>query len=116
MFKFKSKPEDAIFSLLEEERQIILGGDLSKLEALLLKKEKLIERLTRSDVDAVKLEAIKQAEQHNAVLYKAAMAGLKAVSAKLKAIVETQSGLGTYGTDGKKQGAGSVTTSLVRRA
>lgn len=104
--------------ILEEERRILLCGRLEDLPDIARRKE---EFLTRLEVavphDDERLREIRQSMVRNQRLMAHAMEGIRAVSDRLEELRRVCSGLVTYGRDGKRENAVTISRpKLERRA
>ncbi len=104
--------------LLEQERALLLEGDLEGLGALLPQKEAVVERLLQQGAwsrDAV--APLEQKLQRNQLLLDGALDGIRTVAARLAALKQVRSALDTYDEQGRRR---SVETgkkgTLERRA
>jgi flagellar biosynthesis/type III secretory pathway chaperone len=88
-------------SLLEEERQNLLQGELTKLPDLLERKQKLIDRLEEAS-DSVDLQALHDRLTRNHTLLNSAMEGIQRVSTRLDTLKRLRKSLETYDKSGRK--------------
>ncbi len=90
----------ALERLLEDERKLLLAGKMRELEAVAQEKRKLFDNL---DVGLSKpqLDILRQKSKINHRLYRSALEGLKAASARIAAVREAQNGFATYTRDGQ---------------
>jgi flagellar biosynthesis/type III secretory pathway chaperone len=98
-----AKTLEALNSLLDEEREALLGGDLDHLSSLLASKEALIEEMNatpQSDLAAV--QTLDAKVKRNQLLLDGAMEGIRAVAQRLAHLRESKGALETYGRDGKR--------------
>lgn len=116
------KPEphnmDAFQELLEEERRILLRGDLEALAALLPKKESLVETLLEtSGWDRDMIGPVEEKLKRNQLLLDGALDGIRAVAARLAALRQVRSALDTYDARGRRQSVKTpVKNHLEKRA
>lgn len=95
---------DRLSSLLDEERRLVLAGELGALEGLLSDKEALIDNVNASsvtDTDALKALDIKL--RRNQLLLNGAMEGIQAVSLRLAALRSIRDTVETYDATGRKK-------------
>ncbi len=104
--------------LLEQERTLLLEGDLEGLGVLLPEKEAVVERLLQQSAwsrDAI--APLEQKLQRNQLLLDGALDGIRTVAARLAALKQVRSALDTYDAQGRRR---SVKTekkgTLERRA
>ncbi len=91
-----------ILRLLDLERQVILNGPLSGLQALVDRREAEIAEMLAGGRDAPEafLDALKRKAERNSRLILASLAGVKAAEAQISQIETEQSRLRTYAADG----------------
>ena len=102
--------------LLDEEREILLRGELTRLDSVLERKEALIAALNR--LDAADDDALRQAGQktiRNQELLQEALAGIRSVAAKLSRIRETRRSFDTYDERGQRKSVPCDRPSSVER-
>lgn len=95
---------DTLDRLLEQERALLLEGDLQGLGKLLPQKEAIIEDLLNESLlsrDAV--APIERKLQRNQLLLDGALDGIRAVAARLAALRQVRSALDTYDAQGRRQ-------------
>ena len=100
---------DTLDRLLEQERALLLEGDLQGLGKLLPQKEAIIEDLLNESLlsrDAV--APIERKLQRNQLLLDGALDGIRAVAARLAALRQVRSALDTYDAQGRRQTVGGV--------
>ncbi|WP_420569087.1 flagellar protein FlgN [Thalassovita sp.] len=88
-------------SLLDEERQCLLSGELSKLPALLERKQALVDCLEDAD-DPVDLRALHDRLARNHTLLTSAMEGIQRVSNRLDTLKRLRKSLETYDSSGRR--------------
>ncbi len=87
--------------LLDEERQHLLKGDLSKLPELLERKQILVDRLEDAS-EPVDLQALHDRLTRNHTLLTSAMEGIQRVSTRLDTLKRLRKSLETYDSKGRK--------------
>lgn len=93
--------------LLEDERRVLLAGELSKLAHLLPKKESLIDALgSEQTPDRDALEALNQKVERNQLLLDSALDGIRSVARRLATLRRVRTSLETYDADGRKKSIG----------
>lgn len=114
-------PQDLINdldSILDQERQALVKGDLNKLSELLTKKEDLINDLnTITDLERESLAQVHDKVSRNQVLLDSAMEGIRAVATRMAELRRVRKGLDVYDQAGRRtrfSTRGSV--SLEKRA
>ncbi len=93
---------DDIADLLERERKYLVSGNLSALERLAQQKTELVDGMTPADnVDAAKIEDLREAARRNGELLDAVGRGLKSA---LRQVSEARNfaSHSTYGADGSR--------------
>ena len=90
-------------SLLDEEREILLTGDLSQLEPLLKRKEALISALNNSEPERSE-ELVRTSEKtvRNQALLQEALAGIREVAKKLSDARQSKRFFETYDRQGQR--------------
>ncbi|MEJ2000457.1 MAG: hypothetical protein P8X77_03560 [Maritimibacter sp.] len=91
--------------LLETERSAIMAGEIGSFQRFAQDKERLLQRLARTDVEPDELKRVQRKAERNQELLVAAARGLKAATARLEMIAkrgsnQDQGSLRTYGRDG----------------
>lgn len=90
-------------ALLDEERSLLLTGDLDGLGALHDRKENLIERLARLESRSdPNLPDIQDKLRRNQALLDGAMAGIRSVARRLATARRVRQSLEFYGEDGER--------------
>lgn len=107
-----------LIDLLDNEREILLSGELEKLEDISISKQMLREKLEGNinHLTETELSKIKDRCVLNDRLLKASLDGLGAVKARLAAISDVQNQLTTYGGNGKINRDTTNANSVERRA
>lgn len=115
---FGSSRRSRILKILDEERQILLEGPLSRLEPLVARREKAIGELAASGASLPKdfLVALREKVERNQSLLAASLDGVRNARAQLEAIAETAMDLGTYTVDGAPGPAPLVRVTRDQRA
>ena len=73
-----------LIALLEEERSILLSGDILKLEGLETRKAKLLKAVAREDASKSQLDELREKSKRNEGLLSAARGGLDAARVRLE--------------------------------
>lgn len=109
---------DALDSLLDRERQALMGGELELIAGLMTEKEELIQRINAFDpVDHANLVGVHEKVTRNQALLNSAMDGIRAVANRMAELRRVRAGLETYDSRGKKQSYGiQATTKIEKRA
>ena len=97
---FDLSPQDAMISLLEAERQLLLSGDLEALAKLADRKISLQEKLSKKKLDTQVLDRIQRQARRNEILLQAALEGIKLATERVKA-AQSPSAFSTYQKDGR---------------
>ena len=92
--------QDAMISLLETERQLLLAGDLEALAKLADRKIALQTKLSKKKLDPELLDRIRRQARRNEILLQAALEGIKLASERVKA-AHSPNAFSTYGRDGR---------------
>lgn len=108
----------ALDLLLEEERELLLAGEIDRIEEVLNAKETLIETLSSIDRNEVQgLETLQAKLMRNQSLLDGALQGIRRTSARLATLRKVRRTLETYTESGRKQTIDAqVTRKLERRA
>jgi len=89
--------------LLENERAMLLAGNLEAVGDLLPEKEMLITSLNaKTTRDEPSLRALGEHVRRNQLLLESALDGIREVSNRMEALQKMRKGLATYGSDGMK--------------
>lgn len=103
--------------LIEAEREALLSGDLDRITALMPEKAALSDALRDTPDIAADLVPLRAAIQRNHDLFDRALAGLRAVAARLAVLQDVRTGLRTYDRSGQERRiAGIPAKKLERRA
>jgi ligand-binding sensor domain-containing protein len=95
---------DALDDLLDAERSALLQGDLEEVTRLHLRKERLIDELSRQHVQEETEFAVLQAKvERNQALLDSALDGVRSVARRLASIRRVRQSLDTYDSLGKKR-------------
>lgn len=107
-----------ILRLLDLERQVILNGPLSGLQALVDRREAEIAEMLAGGNDAPEafLDALKRKAERNSRLILASLAGVKAAEAQIDQIDAQQSRLRTYAADGSAVEVGQTPSKRDQRS
>lgn len=98
----------SLIGLLEEERTLLLKGDLAGLSGLLDRKQSLIEQLQANPEGD--LSAVHDKLTRNHALLGSAMEGIRQVSERLEALKRTRLSLATYDRQGHRQTIDTTTS------
>ena len=90
-------------ALLEEERAALIAGDLSRIGAILERKEALCARLTELGPEAGTLAPLQDRLHQNSALNDAALAGIRRVVERHNTMQEIRKSLDTYDARGKRR-------------
>ncbi len=94
---------DELDSILEEERDALIQGQLEKLESLLARKDVLISELNAHDaLDRESLIGVHEKVSRNQVLLDSAMQGIRTVAARMQELRKVRKGLDVYDKAGRK--------------
>ena len=96
-----NKTANEILALLEQERLALRRGAFDPLESFELAKMDLFAHLQSTKVSGSHLTAIKNALAKNQVLLAAAIDGVKAARARLKALENVRENLAVYDNSGE---------------
>ena len=115
---FGSSRRSRILKILDEERQILLEGPLSRLEPLVARREKAMSELAASGASLPKdfLVTVREKVERNQSLLAASLDGIRSARALLDAIAATAMDLGTYTVDGAPGPAPLVRVTRDQRA
>ena len=118
MMGFFSTPHvvDALDDLLDRERQAILSGNLDTIMRQMNEKLRLLERLTASTTDIVRIERLKVKADRNQELLVAVGRGIKSATQRLKEIGKPVASLRTYDKGGVSTDMLQKKSKLERRA
>lgn len=90
--------------ILEEERRILLSGNLDQMAALVERKERVIDDLADAEAtDAEALGSLNAKLKRNQALLDQALEGIRAVAKRLSALRRVRRSLDTYDARGEKQ-------------
>ncbi|MBB3994199.1 hypothetical protein GGR95_001840 [Sulfitobacter undariae] len=102
--------------LLEQERALLLAGDLEGLGALLPLKEELVETfLSDFGANREKILPLEMRLQRNQVLLGSALDGIRAVATRLAALRQVRVALDIYDAQGRKQNVAASSRSKVEK-
>ncbi len=94
---------EALNTILDQEREALLQGDLDHLSTLLVSKEELINEMNaKPQTDLTAMQKLDGKVKRNQLLLDGAMEGIRAVAKRLAHLRQVQGGLETYGPDGKR--------------
>ncbi|MBY6066438.1 flagellar biosynthesis protein FlgN [Leisingera aquaemixtae] len=109
---------DELDNILDRERVALMAGDLSKLEELLAKKEKVISKLNSvTELEREALELVQTKLSRNQQLLDSAMEGIRSVAARMAELRRIRRGLDVYDQSGRRNRFGTRgATKLEKRA
>ena len=109
---------DELDTILDQEREALVKGDLSKLSGLLNKKEALFNDLNAiSELERETLSHVQGKVSRNQVLLDSAMEGIRAVASRMAELRRVPIGLDVYDQSGRKTRYGiRSSVSLEKRA
>lgn len=103
-------------TLLEQERELLLEGDLGGLAALLPLKEQLVDKLLDGDgVARDKVRPFENKLKRNQLLLDGALDGLRTVASRLAALRQVRLALDTYDSQGRRQHVVTATRSKIEK-
>lgn len=95
---------DALDSVLEDEREIVLAGKLDAIPGLLERKEALFDRLNTMTVDSgADLQTLQQKVTRNQALLEGALRGIRAVADRMSTLRQMRTSLETYDRAGQRK-------------
>ncbi len=94
---------NALDRLLEEERAVLISGDLQRIADIADSKETLVAGLDDSGAGGAAHIPLKRKIQRNQVLMDGALEGIRNVAAQLAVLRETGCTLETYDRNGRRQ-------------
>ena len=109
---------DELDQILDSERTALMAGDLSKLEDLLAKKEKIVGKLNAvSELERDSLERVQSKLSRNQGLLDSAMDGIRSVAARMAELRRIRKGLDVYDKSGRRTRYGTRSgANLEKRA
>lgn len=107
-------PHPELRRLLQQERELLLAGQLHRLPELALRKEVLGAQLAGAAPSS--LHSLRRAASENHRLLRAAQDGLRAALTRLTAIRAANHGLTSYAADGSPRHHAAAATTIERRA
>lgn len=115
---YETKEISQLDKVLEEERTLLLQGDLGALGTLLPVKEQLVELfLENSKTNREQIAPLESKLRRNQLLLDGALDGIRAVTVRLAALRQVHTALDTYDAQGQKQHATiSTNTKVEKRA
>ena len=114
----KIGPDQVIFrldALLDQEKAVILAGELERLEGIAMEKLDLIENSTATLSDSPRLAELRRKAARNDVLLQQVADGIRDVARRMGAMADVRSGLKTYDHTGKKMQNISATARSVEK-
>lgn len=107
-------PHTELRRLLQQERELLLTGQLGRLPELAARKEVLGAQLTGATASS--LQGLRSAASENHHLLRAAQEGLRAALTRLTAIRAANRGLTSYAADGSPRHHANAASTVERRA
>ncbi|UWR26301.1 hypothetical protein K3757_17950 [Sulfitobacter sp. S223] len=103
-------------ALLEQERALLLEGDLEGLGTLLPLKEKMVDLLLSDETsNRAKIKPLEGKLHRNQLLLDGALEGIQTVANRLAALREVRSSLETYDALGRKNSVPTPTAPKVEK-
>ena len=107
---------DALDDLLEEERRIILAGELEAIPALLEQKEMLFDRLKSTRLEnSADLEVLQGKVSRNQALLEGALRGIRAVADRMSTLRRMRDSLETYDRQGQRKSFAAVPGNKIEK-
>ena len=107
---------DLLDSILEQERDALLSGNLAKLTEIVPHKESLIDELNALDeLERSKLEQAQSKLHRNQLLLTSALAGIQAVAGRMAEMRRTRESLDVYDETGRKTRYGMMATAKLEK-
>lgn len=105
-------------ALFENERAVLLSGDLAQLQTIMDEKSKLIDELRALDDRPLSdLEGLRAKAQHNQILFDGALAGIRRVADRLAELRKVRHSFDTYDDTGRRRTIeGQVVHNVEKRA
>jgi flagellar biosynthesis/type III secretory pathway chaperone len=95
---------DALDALLEDERRVVLAGELDAIPDLLQRKEALFDQLNKARFEnGADLEMLQSKMSRNQALLEGALRGIRAVADRMSTLRRMRNSLETYDRQGQKQ-------------
>lgn len=109
---------ERILKLLDQERQLILGGPLADLKALVERREAAMTEIlaTEGPLPEAFLAALKSKAERNSRLLLASLAGVRSAADQITHIQASRNRLGTYSADGHRVELAQTTITRDKRA
>lgn len=104
-----------LHSLLEDEKRLLLEGELEELDQLGNRKADLFQKVAEDVTDIKALKRMQDQLKRNEVLYDQALKGIKAVADRLSEFQRLRSSLDTYDAHGRKTRLGGWDRTKVER-
>lgn len=106
---------------LDKERQFILRGDVSRLDAMIEERERMVEALAKTagadcETDTTEIEALQIKARRNASLIQAAIKGIKDANERVAEIEAAHSRLSTYSAQGLVSNVACQKTTVIKKA
>jgi len=93
----------ALDTLLEDEREALVNGDLERLQAFMEEKAAIIDRLNSlPDLEAEQLAPVQTKVRRNQALLGGALDGIRAVADRMAEMRRVRTGLETYDRSGQR--------------
>ncbi|KPN64851.1 hypothetical protein SAMN04488527_12116 [Aliiroseovarius crassostreae] len=115
LFK-RISPAQALNNLLDQERNLLLSGQLVELAKLGPEKERLFRLLPSMALSRTVIEQMRQKAEHNQALLLSANKGLRTVSRRLELLRNQKSQLRTYDAGGQSQDLARPSNKFEHRA
>lgn len=115
LFKIPSI-SDALDRVLDQERQILLSGNIKALAQLAPHKERLFTQLSAAGPDPRVLENLRKKADRNQELLRAAAKGIRAVTRRLEMLRNQKSELRTYTAGGQSMNLAKRGNKVEKRA
>lgn len=94
---------DELDTILDQERSLLLKGDLTALEPLVSAKDELIEALNEiGEMEQDSLSAVQNKVTRNQTLLTSAMEGIRTVAARMAELRKVRKGLDVYDKSGTR--------------
>lgn len=98
---------DQLDALLDVERTALLQGDLERVAALMAEKESLVNELEASKSAQDALASLRNKVSRNHALFDSALAGIRAVVARIGSVQTVNKQLDTYDATGRRHSIGA---------
>ncbi len=115
LFKIPSVP-DALERVLDQERQMLLSGNIEALAQLAPHKERLLTQLPTARAEQTVVEKLRQKADRNQELLRATAKGIRAVTRRLEILRRQKSELRTYDAGGQSMNLAKRGNKIEKRA